>query len=1003
MEGKSDETIVHRPSFPRARANMSEITERLSTAIADRYKIERELGQGGMATVYLAHDVKHDRKVAVKVLRPDLAASLGSERFLREVRIAANLQHPHVLPLYDSGEADGFLFYVMPYVEGESLRAKLEREGELPVADAVRILKEVVDALAYAHEHGVVHRDIKPDNVMLSGRHALVTDFGIAKAVSEATGRQELTTAGVALGTPAYMAPEQAAADPHVDHRADIYAVGALGYELLTGRPPFVGSTPQQVLSAHVMTVPDPVTAHRAAVPVALADVVMRCLEKKPADRWQSADAVLSALESGATPSLGITPTDTRPISAVGVRFDQRKVLVPAVGLVLAIGAIGVVGVVLRDRAPDVPVPEVSSSIVAVFPFAVRGGDTFQYLGEGMVNLLSTSLNGAGALRTVDPRALLGRVSRSGGRPSDPREAADIAREFGAGLYVLGDILDVGGTLRIDGALYSLERGTEAVAQGTAQGAAASISELIDELAAQLITGQRLGPGGRLTRLASVTTASLDALKAYLEGEIDFRQGRDNRGVEGFQRAVALDSTFALAYYRMSVAAAWAGRADLATSAVQSAQRYRNRLSERDARLVDALQAFLRGNATAAEGLYLASVSTYPDDVEAWYMLGETRRHFAPLHGGSILDSRDPFEQVLRYEPEHVSSLFHLAEVAAKEGAREELDSLVGRFLELFPSAGVGTNMRIMGAFSLGDEELRSQLLARFADSALSETPIREVASYLRNPKGGLALARLNAASTKPQALRIRSARDLANLYLGRGQWERALDALAEIRTLASDSQLVYAAWLSLFPLLSTSERVLDSLWAALRGVGSLPGVQYVRGLLSVRRGDRVAALQIAERLERIGSDSFQGRLAGDFSLIIQAEVARHAGDAARALALLEQTIVEVPYGSGGAIGFATQPYHRYSRAGLLAEAGRATEALRWYASIGDISLEEFPYIAPSHIRRAEIFEQQGEREKAVEEYAAFLHLWQDADPQFEQLVIDVRERVARLQAGGRR
>ena len=264
---------------------MQDLLDRLKTAVADRYAIEREIGAGGMATVYLAQDLKHHRKVAVKVLRPDLAAALGPERFLREIVVAAQLHHPHILPLFDSGEADGFLYYVMPYEEGQSLREKLTSEGELPVGDAVRILCDVVDALAHAHKNGVVHRDIKPDNVLLSDRHALVTDFGVAKAVSEATGRAQLTTAGVALGTPAYMAPEQAVADPHIDHRADIYAVGALAYELLTGRPPFTGTTPQMVLSAHVTEVPEPVTKHRDTVTGALEQLVMRCLEKKPADR----------------------------------------------------------------------------------------------------------------------------------------------------------------------------------------------------------------------------------------------------------------------------------------------------------------------------------------------------------------------------------------------------------------------------------------------------------------------------------------------------------------------------------------------------------------------------------------------------------------------------------------------------------------------------------------------------------------------------------------------
>jgi serine/threonine-protein kinase len=289
----------------------------LTSALAGRYAIERELGQGGMATVYLAQDLRHERPVALKVLRPELAASLGSERFLREIKLAAQLQHPHILPLHDSGESAGFLWYVMPYVEGESLRARVAREGELPVHDALKILIEVTDALAYAHGRGIVHRDIKPDNVLLSGRHALVTDFGVAKAVSEATGRQQLTTAGVALGTPAYMAPEQATADPGIDHRADLYALGVMGYELIAGRPPFSGRTSQEVLAAQVTQPPPPLGAVRPTCPPGLAAVLMRCLEKRPADRWQSADELLAQLEPLLTPSGGTTPAATRPVAAV--------------------------------------------------------------------------------------------------------------------------------------------------------------------------------------------------------------------------------------------------------------------------------------------------------------------------------------------------------------------------------------------------------------------------------------------------------------------------------------------------------------------------------------------------------------------------------------------------------------------------------------------------------------------------------------------------------------
>jgi serine/threonine-protein kinase len=324
---------------------MADTLTRLRAALGDRYKIEREIGAGGMATVYLAQDLKHDRAVALKVLRPELAATLGPDRFPREIRIVAQLSHPHILPLHDSGEADGFLYYVMPYVEGETLRAKLERDGELPVHDAVRLAEQIIDALAYAHKHGVVHRDIKPENVMLTGRHAVVADFGISKAVSEsATDVNKLTTVGIALGTPTYMSPEQAMGEPNVDHRADIYAIGAVTYEMLTGRPPFTGATAQKILAAHVTEQVRPVTERREAVSPLLSQIVMKCLEKNPADRWQTADEILPQLEQAATPSGGMTPTSTRPLKATTAKTpvpSRRPLLIGAALALIAAAAFG--------------------------------------------------------------------------------------------------------------------------------------------------------------------------------------------------------------------------------------------------------------------------------------------------------------------------------------------------------------------------------------------------------------------------------------------------------------------------------------------------------------------------------------------------------------------------------------------------------------------------------------------------------------------------------------
>src|SRR5712664_4076704 len=270
-----------------------ELREQVQVHLGNAYTIERELGGGGMSRVFLAQDVRLERTVVVKVLPPQLAVGLSVDRFEREIHLAAKLQHPHIVPLLTAGSVGDLLYYIMPHIEGASLRDRLAHDHELPVGETVRILRDVVDALAYAHAHGIVHRDIKPANVLLSGKHALVTDFGVAKAVAESTGTTALTSMGVALGTPAYMAPEQATADPSTDHRADLYAVGALAYEMLTGRPPFTGPTVKAVLAAHVNDVPEPVTKYRDSVAPALATLIMRCLAKRPADRFQSAAELL--------------------------------------------------------------------------------------------------------------------------------------------------------------------------------------------------------------------------------------------------------------------------------------------------------------------------------------------------------------------------------------------------------------------------------------------------------------------------------------------------------------------------------------------------------------------------------------------------------------------------------------------------------------------------------------------------------------------------------------
>jgi len=319
---------------------------RIVSALAERYTIDRELGAGGMATVYLAHDLKHDRKVALKVLKPELAAVIGGERFLSEIKTTANLQHPHILALFDSGAADGFVYYVMPYVEGESLRDRLNREKQLPVDDALRIATEVADALEYAHGHGIIHRDIKPENVLLHGGHALVADFGIALAVSRSDGSARMTETGMSLGTPTYMSPEQAMGEKEISARSDVYALGAMLYEMLVGDPPFTGSTAQAIVAKVLTAPPASITAQRHTVPPHVEAAVLRALEKLPADRFATAAQFAAALAD--TSGLSVANGSRRRVPYMK---SQRGLGFPAVaGLVLAALAVGAMATVLIRR-----------------------------------------------------------------------------------------------------------------------------------------------------------------------------------------------------------------------------------------------------------------------------------------------------------------------------------------------------------------------------------------------------------------------------------------------------------------------------------------------------------------------------------------------------------------------------------------------------------------------------------------------------------------------------
>ena len=494
---------------------------------------------------------------------------------------------PSHRPLLSPGDTAGLLYYAMPCVEGESLRARLARAGELPLREATRLLRDVASALAYAHERGLVHRDIKPDNVLISGDEGLVTDFGVAKALSAAAAGHDsgLTSLGVALGTPAYMAPEQGAADPHVDHRADLYAWGCLAYECLTGEPPFTGRSPAAMLAAHATTPPEPVERRRAGLPTALSSLVMRCLEKRPADRPQQATELLRELDNVATPSGGMAPTGSvaattpipaTPTPAVPTR-SRRRWAAAAAALLLAFG---VGAVALRYHRPAAP--GLDADLLAVAPFDVLD-QKLALWHEGMVDVLSRSLDGAGPLRTVSPSVV---VRRWQGR-ADRESASALGRATGAGLVVFGTLQPGGDSVRVDATLLDSRAG-RVLGEVTLRESQSRLDRLGDTLTVALLAaaGQASSTAG--VRTGGVGGRSLPALKAYLRAEQEFRRAQWDSARSSLEETLRIDSAFPLALRRLSEVYGWIGYAGDSTGVELAlrAGRLNHGLGPRDSLLV---------------------------------------------------------------------------------------------------------------------------------------------------------------------------------------------------------------------------------------------------------------------------------------------------------------------------------------------------------------------------------------------------------------------------------
>lgn len=519
----------------------------LPQSLAGQYQIERLLGEGGMATVYLAHDVRHGRKVAIKVIRPDVAASLGTERFLAEIKLTASLQHPHILGLIDSGVATSpgtgeQLFYVMPYVQGETVRARLARDGAFPIAEAVGILAEVADALACAHGQGIVHRDIKPENLLLGQGHAMVADFGIAKALDRSLHGPSITRTGASVGTPVYMAPEQLVGDPGVDHRADLYALGVVAYEILTGSRPFAGNDVAGMLAA-ALTQPAPLLSARlSSTPPRLVRLVADLLERDPADRPQSAATVRDSLRMILA---GLSTSDPR----VELPARRPRVLFAVLG---AVGAVLIGGLAVsqwrRGEGPTSPAPSLAARTprsVAVLPFENMNGDSASdYFGDGMAEELISALGRIPGLRVASRTSSFAMKGRNTG-------LEEVGKRLSVGTVLEGSVRRDGDLVRITARLVDVSRDSVLWAgQYTSQ--LRNVLFLQDSLARAIVGALSGTLSGEPTLvLARPRSWDPDAYEDYLRGRRFLRQRRPGSmtaAIRSFESAIRRDSSFAPAY-----------------------------------------------------------------------------------------------------------------------------------------------------------------------------------------------------------------------------------------------------------------------------------------------------------------------------------------------------------------------------------------------------------------------------------------------------------------------
>jgi tetratricopeptide (TPR) repeat protein len=977
------------------------------------YRIEALLGSGGMGVVYKARDLALDRVVALKFLAPAIARiEKARSQFVIEARTASALDHPNICTIHRVAETDaGEPFIAMALYDGETLRDRLAR-GPLPVAEAVQIGTQLARGLAAAHERRILHRDLKPANVAItSGGLVKILDFGLAGVVDTRTAPSDATP----KGTVAYMAPEQFRGG-RGDERTDLWALGVVLYEMLAGQRPFEGETAAALLYQVLEHAPEAIEDRCPDLPRDLQQVVETLLQKDPAARFARATDVLAALEQvgSSTPDSQLDGAVYRRRGAVGIPRSRSTVLLSTAGL-LAMAGLAFFWAFDRTPLPDAgALPIGTARSIAVLPFNVRGDSDVAYLREGMVDLLSTKMDGLGELRSVDSHHLLGYMARNAPDRADPQTGRQVAEFFRANYFILGSVVEVDRRLQVSASLYDAS-GRSELARARVDGVSeAELLPRLDELAQQLVAGQLDNPDRRLANLAALTTNAFPALRSYLEGERELREGRFTEARTSFEAAVSRDSSFGLAWYRLARVTGWIGPSALNEHAANQAVAHSGNMPDRARRLVLAYNVFRRGHPAEAERLYRSLLASYPDDREVSLVLGEALFHNNPSYGRSTAEARAPLEQALMYDPARREVMVHLMDLAARRQEPDVLMDLGDRFLRTPGEAGdldlwhAYRGLRTLGVEGPGATAAVVKNLTTAGPGALT-TALNRIAPQIEDLSFAESLANALAAPGHAPAHRAFAYLTLANLETARGRWRSAESALQTAQALAPGWALIQRALTASLPFSPENSSELRALRMALtqwkaeslydsQHEGDLAAVrQLLIGLVSVRLDDPDGARAAMQQLQGAAGPGGEGDSIDDrHAATIEAYLAWRQGRLDDALTALDRAQLHLPFHARERSPIYAQALNRFLRAEIMYAQGRDEEALAWLESLHDGYYHwGSPFLGPSLERQALIHQRLGRRGRAVQLLQHCLDLWKQSDPDGGELLTRVRQHLA--------